>query len=49
MLREISESNGWDKQIKDLNAQIDKMIEDNNQKGLDILTKELDKILKGLK
>jgi len=48
MLREITEAVDTEKVIKDLNDQIDKMIKDKNKKGLDIMTKELDKILKGL-
>jgi predicted transcriptional regulator len=49
MLQEITEAVDVDKTIKELNDQIDKMIKDKNKKGLDILSKELDKILKGMK
>ena len=48
MLKEIVEKQE-DPAIVDLNKMIDKMIKDGNKKGLDILSKELDKILKKLK
>ena len=51
MLKEIIENSTAenDKVIKSLNVAIDKMIKDKNKKGLDILVKELDKVLNSLK
>ena len=53
MFREILESSlstaENDKIIKSLNNAIEKMIKDKNKKGLDILVKELDKVLNNLK